>query len=74
MSVLSCPCMSTKSTVNPTADPLLTRKNLAGRWVCSIETLKRRERAGELPFLKIGKGVRYRPEVIARLEAEMEVQ
>ena len=39
---------------------LLTRKGLADHWQLSTETLKRRERCGLLPFLKIGRGVRYR--------------
>ena len=59
--------------VNPPlgkAARLLTRKELSGRWQFSIETLKRRERAGLLPFLKLGRSVRYRLADIERLEAE----
>ena len=52
---------------------LFTRRNVAARWQCSIETLKRAERAGKLPFLKIGRGVRYRREVIEQIEKESEV-
>ena len=52
---------------------LFTRKELADRWRVSIETLKRRERAGLLRALKLGKGVRYRLGDIQRLEAEAEV-
>ena len=51
---------------------LLTRKGLADRWQLSIETLKRRERCGVLPFLKLGRGVRYRLAVVEQLEAEAE--
>lgn len=51
---------------------LLTRKELSGRWQLSIETLKRRERSRLLPFLKLGRGVRYRLEVIERLETDAE--
>jgi hypothetical protein len=40
----------------------------------SVETLKRRERCGLLPFLKLGRGVRYRLAEIERLEAEAEVR
>jgi hypothetical protein len=53
---------------------LLTRKELADRWQLSTETLKRRERCGQLPFLKLGKGVRYWLSDIQRLEAEAEVR
>jgi hypothetical protein len=56
------------------ADRLLTRKGLADRWQLSTETLKRRERCGLLPFLKIGRGVRYRLSDIERLEADAEVR
>ena len=52
----------------------LTRKGLADRWQLSTETLKRRERCGLLPFLKLGRGVRYRLEDIQRLEADAEVR
>lgn len=54
--------------------PLFTRRALADRWVCSLETLKRREKSGLLPFLKIGRGVRYRIEDIERIEKEREVR
>jgi hypothetical protein len=47
---------------------LLTRKELAHRWKASTETLKRRERAGILPFLKLGRGVRYRISDVEALE------
>jgi hypothetical protein len=52
---------------------LITRKELSQRWRVSVETLKRRERAGILPLLKLGKGVRYRLGDVQRLEAEAEV-
>jgi hypothetical protein len=52
---------------------MLTRKGLADRWQLSTETLKRRERCGLLPFLKLGRGVRYRLADIERLEADAEV-
>jgi hypothetical protein len=53
---------------------LLTRKDLSDRWQLSVETLKRRERCGLLPFLKLGRGVRYRLDDIERLEADAEVR
>jgi hypothetical protein len=52
---------------------LLTRKELCSRWKVSTETLKRRERCGLLPFLKLGRGVRYRLADIERIEAEASV-
>ena len=51
---------------------LLTRKELSGRWQLSIQTLKRRERCGLLPFLKLGRGVRYRLDAVERLETDAE--
>lgn len=57
-----------------TADNLniefLTRNELARRWRVSTETIKRRERAGILPVLKLGRGARYRLEDVTRIEAE----
>ena len=52
----------------------LTRKALADRWQLSTETLKRRERCGFLPYLKLGRGVRYRLTDIEYLEADAEVR
>jgi hypothetical protein len=66
-------CMHTQ-TNQDMAVRLLTRKELSDRWHLSIETLKRRERCGLLPFLKLGRGVRYRLADIERLEAEAEVR
>jgi hypothetical protein len=43
-----------------TSDLLLTRREVAERWRQSTETIKRRERAGVLRALKLGRGVRYR--------------
>lgn len=57
----------------PEQQPYYTRRTLSTRWVCSIETLKRMERAGRLPHLKIGRGTRYRPSDIERIEREAEV-
>ena len=52
---------------------MLTRSELAHRWRVSTETLKRRERAGILRPLKLGRGVRYRVTDIERIEAQAEV-
>jgi hypothetical protein len=53
---------------------LLSRRQLADRWQLSTETLKRRERCGVLPFLKLGRAVRYRLADVEHLEAEAEVR
>lgn len=55
------------------ASRLLTRKELSGRWQLSTETLKRRERCGLLPCLKLGRGVRYRLADVESLEVDAEV-
>jgi hypothetical protein len=47
---------------------LLSRSDLANRWGLTIETLRRREKAGKLPFLKMGRRVKYLPEDIERIE------
>ena len=57
-----------------TTERFLTRKALADRWQLSTETLKRRERCGFLPFLKLGRGVRYRLADVEHLEADAEVR
>jgi hypothetical protein len=53
---------------------LLTRKGLAYRWQVSTETLKRRERCGLLPCLKLGRGVRYRLSDVEALEHAAEIR
>ena len=53
---------------------LVTRRELSGRWKLSVETLKRRERRGLLPCLKLGRGVRYRLSDIEQLEADAGVR
>lgn len=65
--------MNVSSTPDNT-ERFLTRRGLADRWQLSTETLKRRERCGLLPFLKLGRGVRYRLDDIEHLEAEAEVR
>jgi hypothetical protein len=66
-------CMNVSSSPDIT-ERFLTRKGLADRWQLSTETLKRRERCGLLPFLKLGRGVRYRLVDIEHLEADAEVR
>jgi DNA-binding XRE family transcriptional regulator len=53
---------------------MFSRRQLASRWGVSKETLKRREKAGDLPFLKLGKVIRYRFADIERIEAQAEVR
>jgi hypothetical protein len=53
---------------------LVTRRELSDRWKLSVETLKRRERSGILPCLKLGRGVRYRLSDVEDLEADAEVR
>jgi hypothetical protein len=53
---------------------LLTRFELCHRWRTSRETLKRRERAGLLTPLKLGRGVRYRLSEIEKIERAAEVR
>ena len=52
---------------------LLSRKQLATRWQVSKETIKRREKTGVLPVLKLGRDARYRLSDVLRLEQEAEV-
>jgi hypothetical protein len=56
------------------AGQLVTRRELSNRWKLSVETLKRRERRGILPCLKLGRGVRYRLSDVEHLEADAEVR
>jgi len=51
----------------------MTRRQLAVRWQCSIETLKRREKAGLLPFSKLGRDVRYKLTNICKIEKDAEL-
>lgn len=48
----------------------LTRKELALRWKCSMMTLRRKMRAGKLPFSKMGRTVRIAMVDVLRIEAE----
>ncbi len=58
----------------PTVEtPFTNRRCLSNRWMKSIMTLKRMEKAGLLPFLKIGKDVLYRMSDVERIEQQAEV-
>jgi hypothetical protein len=51
-------------------DQLLTEKLLAARWCISMKTLQaQRWKGSELPFLKLGRSVRYRLSDIVEFEA-----
>lgn len=51
--------------------PLLTRNELAGRWRCSIETLKRREKSGVLNGMRFsGRMVRYKLDEVLQIERQ----
>jgi DNA-binding transcriptional regulator PaaX len=57
--------------MKPTPDatkPFTNRQLLAERWLCSTMKLKRMEKAGLLPFLKMGKQVLYRMADVERIE------
>ena len=51
---------------------MITRRDVAERWSYSIETIKRLEKGGKLPSIRIGGRVRYRISDIERLEQEGE--
>jgi hypothetical protein len=54
---------------------LLSRRQLAERWAVSKETVKRKEKAGILPVLKLAgcRDARYRLADIQHIEQEAEV-
>ena len=58
----------------PETETLLTRQLLAERHKVSIETLKRREKAGLLQALKLGRGIRYRLSDVLAFEASAELK
>ena len=71
-------CMQTRETRtqnNNSNEPgLLTRRQLSDRWQVSKETIKRREKNGTLPVLKLGRDARYRLSDVLRLERAAEVR
>lgn len=48
--------------------PLLTTKQIASRWLVSVETVERRIRSGQLPALKLGRCVRVSADALAEYE------
>jgi hypothetical protein len=57
----------------PADNATLTRQELAERWRCCIETIKRRQAQGALRALKLGRMVRYRLADVLAVEAQAEV-
>jgi hypothetical protein len=53
---------------------LLSRRQLCERWQVSRELIKRREKAGILPVLKLGRDARYRLSDVEALEHAAEVR
>ena len=72
ISKFSC-CLDNYNNTESTFNILLTREELSARWKYCVETLKRWEKAGKLPFLVLGKEIRYRLSVIMHIEANSEV-
>lgn len=53
---------------------MLTRKELIERWRIGATTIKRWEKSGRLPFVKMGEKLkRYRLSDVLELEGEMHV-
>jgi hypothetical protein len=67
--------MKKKPTTQPNPEPkFIDRHGLSLRWICSIETLKRRESSGTLRPYKLGRGVLYLLADVEAIEAEAEVR
>jgi hypothetical protein len=59
------------STSAPASEQLITRKSLATRWQCSVETIKRRTAAGQLHPIRFGpRMLRYPLDEVRRVERE----
>jgi hypothetical protein len=59
-----------KSNVRSSSEQLLSRKAVADRWQTSVETVKRRERAGLLKALRFNQRLlRYKLSDVEALEA-----
>jgi hypothetical protein len=65
--------MPNAPTLTNDRDVLFTRRELAERWRQSTETIKRRERAGVLHALKLGRSVRYRLSDVLAFERAAEI-
>jgi len=62
--------LNMRKTPTPPTPQMLSRRQLAERWTCSIETLRRRERDGTLNTRRIGSLVRYRLRDIEAIEED----
>ena len=63
--------MTTQDTKTTSAPALLSRAQLALRWSCSIETLKRREKSGALKRILIGpRIIRYALADVLKIEGQ----
>lgn len=63
--------MTTQDTQTTSAPALLSRAQLALRWSCSIETLKRREKSGALKRILIGpRIIRYALADVLKIEGQ----
>ena len=64
--VVNCPVQQPEA-----QDHLVSRRALAHRWGVSVATIKRRERSGTLPVLRLGlRLIRYRIADIEQYERE----
>jgi hypothetical protein len=55
----------------PAADDLISRRGIMGRWGCSDETIKRREKAGDLTPIRFSKRmIRYKLSQVMALESQ----
>lgn len=48
---------------------LLTQEQLAKRWLCSTMKVRRMMRAGSVPYIQLGRSVRFDLEDIKQVEA-----
>lgn len=65
--------MSNQDPTIPSVEVFLTAHELAQRWRCSGETLKRRRRSGQLPAYKLGRSVRFKLADVLAFEAQARI-
>ncbi len=69
------PSMFIKPLHESQALKLITRRQLAERWQCSVPTIKRREKSGAFPVTNLGGGMaRYDVADIEAYEAQTKVR
>ena len=59
--------------LNPIGSPLLTDKEVAEKLHASVRAVIDWRNAGKLPFIRIGRSIRYRPESIAAVLEKLEI-